>query len=236
MRSPEERQWLRRQIAVLALCAVALLLVFDNSRLDVVLELPFYDPALRDFPLRTHWFFANVMHHGLKMASYALGLVAIGFAIYAARGKVAWLPPRNAVLAACGMLLIPLLISSLKHVTNRHCPWDVVEFGGFAPYVGLLSANPEGITRGLCFPAGHAAAGLAWLVWAFALRSVSLRWSRLALALALGFGVVLGVGRMLQGAHFVSHTLWSIWFAWAICLALILALRVPVIPAVPPRA
>lgn len=225
-------RWAAGQAIGLGLAAAFLLAVFENTPLDVLIEQLFYDATLRDFPLRTHWFFSEVMHHGLKMASYALGVVAIGVCLFSTRGLVPWLPSRHALLAGCGMVLIPLVISSLKHVTNRHCPWDVIDFGGFAPYVSLFASNPPGITRGVCFPAGHAAAGLAWLVWAFALAGINRRWSRIALLAALAFGSVLGFGRMLQGAHFLSHTLWSIWFAWAICAALALVLRVPMRPVV----
>lgn len=223
-------RWTAYQMLGLALTAALLLAVFENTRLDVLLELPFYDAALHDFPLRTHWFFSGVMHHGLKMTSYALGVVALGGCLYALRGQIDWLPPRHALLAACGMLLVPLVISSLKHFTNRHCPWDVVDFGGFAPYVSLFSSNPPDIKPGACFPAGHSAAGLAWLAWAFALAGLDRRRSRLALVAALAFGIVLGFGRMLQGAHFLSHTLWSVWFAWAICTVLAFLLRVPMRP------
>lgn len=222
------RRWVQRQSLWLVIAAALLLAVFENTRLDVILELPFYDPALNDFPLRNHWLLSDVMHHGLKTASYVLGILSIAFCLYAMRGKVAWLPPRHAALVAVGMLLIPVLISSLKHVTNRHCPWDVLEFGGFAPYVGLFAPNPPGITRGLCFPAGHASAGLAWLVWGFALMGLNRRWSNVALLAGLSFGAILGFGRMLQGAHFLSHTLWSIWFAWGLCVLLVFVLRVPV--------
>lgn len=230
--APVDRRWLQRQALILLAGAAVLLAVFENTRLDVVLELPFYSAALHDFPLRTNGFFTDVMHHGLKMASYALGVVALGLCVFAMRGRVAWLPRRNAALAAAGMLLIPVVIAALKHVTNRHCPWDVVEFGGFAPYVGLFAPNPEGITRGVCFPAGHASAGLTWLIWAIALRGVNPRAARIAFFGALAFGTVLGFSRMLQGAHFLSHTLWSLWWAWAVCVALAAAFRLPRAPGV----
>lgn len=32
-------------------------------------------------------------------------------------------------------------------------------------------------------------------------------------------GVVYGVGQMLRGAHYPSHTMWTGWICWAVTLA-----------------
>ena len=85
-------------------------------------------------------------------------MVALGLCVFAMRGRGPGCRACNAALAAAGMLLIPVVIAALKHVTNRHCPWDVVEFGGFAPYVGLFAPNPRGLPVASAFSAGHASA------------------------------------------------------------------------------
>ena len=58
-----------------------------------------------------------------------------------------------------------------------------------------------------------------------ALRPAGLRAARGALAVGLLAGAVLGTARMLQGAHFLSHTLWTLWLAWAASVSLALAVR-----------
>ena len=45
------------------------------------------------------------------------------------------------------------------------------------------------------------------------------RLARYALGLALGLGTVMSLGRVMQGAHFLSHNLWTLLFDWTICLA-----------------
>lgn len=40
----------------------------------------------------------------------------------------------------------------------------------------------------------------------------------------------MGYGCMAQGAHFLSHVLWSAWLAWALSLALAALTRAPVRP------
>jgi membrane-associated PAP2 superfamily phosphatase len=228
------KRWLAQQIVYLLVSAAGLLSLFENTHLDIELERWFFDSQLHNFPLRHHWLLSAVMHHGLKSLSYALGLLSIVYCLHAWRGRVSWLPPRHAALAGLGMLLIPLSISLLKHLTNRHCPWDTLEFGGYAPYLWLFATPPSGMTQGQCFPAGHASAGLSWLAWGFALLGLQQRWARYVLLTSLSLGGLLGLGRMLQGAHFLSHTLWSIWFAWGICVMLTGLTGVQVVP--PPQS
>ena len=228
--SPADTQWLRRQALWMLVAALALLAVFENTLIDVRLEQYFFDPATRHFPWQEQWFFADLLHHGLKSLSLAFGVGALALCLYGIGGGIDWLPPRSAWLAASGMVLIPLLTAGLKEVTNRHCPWDVVDFGGYAPYVHLFAAPPADLMHGVCFPAGHASAGFTWIVWALALRAGKPRWATPALLASLVAGAIMGYGRMAQGAHFLSHVLWSAWLAWALSLALAALTRAPVRP------
>ena len=216
----QHRRWWVGQWLMLAGSALALLALFELTDVDRVLTRWFYDPATHAFPLRQHWFFDAVLHRGAKQASYVLVVACLWWCWRGWRGELAWLPRRNALLAALGMVLIPLTTTLLKHATNRYCPWDMTEFGGFAPYTGLLHALPPGLRPGQCFPAGHSSAGFLWLVWALALRPAGLRWARLGLAAGVLAGLALGGSRMAQGAHFLSHTIWTLWWAWALSLAL----------------
>lgn len=216
----EAKNWLQKQAILLLVSAALLLAVFETMPLDLSLQRLFYDPVLGDFPWRHNWLLADVLHTGARELLIVLGLAALGVALLGTRGRLAWLPRRNAWLAATGLLVIPLGISALKALTNRHCPWDVIDFGGYAPYVGLLAIPPDGINPGGCFPAGHASAGFTWLIWGVALRPYSRRLANGALLAGLLLGGLLGGVQMLRGAHFLSHTLWSAWFAWAVCIAL----------------
>ncbi|MDP2829758.1 MAG: phosphatase PAP2 family protein [Sulfuricellaceae bacterium] len=224
-----DQRWLLTQSAGLLLIACLLLGIFENTLLDVRLSQFFYDAGTHTFPWQHSWFFDSFMHHGLKSASFLLGFLALIACGFGWRGHLAWLPPHNALLAAAGIILIPLLTSTIKQLTNRHCPWDVVDFGGFAPYVSLFADTPGDIVRGVCFPAGHASAGFVWIILAVALRATKPRLANWTLICGLLAGMFLGLGRMAQGAHFLSHILWSGWFAWALSLALATVFRVPVV-------
>ena len=163
------RSWFLGHALVLLLGAGLLLVVFEFTELDPLLARPFYDPTKGDFPLRHHWFFAPVFYYGIKFAVVTGALLATAICLCAFTGRLSWLPPRNAALALLGMALIPATVALLKASTSRHCPWDIAEFGGFAPYLGLFARVPADIARGACFPAAHASTGFMWLAWGLAL-------------------------------------------------------------------
>ena len=140
-----------------------LLLVFEGTDLDREFARYFFDPDQAAFPLRKAWLLDAVLHHGAKQASFILVAASLFYCWQGWKNRLTWLPPRNALLAATGMLAIPLATSTLKLLTYRHCPWDIVDFGGFAPYLHLFEVPPPGIKAGQCLPAGHASAGFLWL-------------------------------------------------------------------------
>lgn len=219
------RKWLLSQYALLGLGALLLLWAFEGTDLDLQLAQRLFDPVLGSFPLRRSWFLEAVMHKAAKQATYVLVAASFYLCWQGWKGRLTWLPPRNALLAAIGMVAIPVATSSIKLLTARYCPWDIIDFGGYAPYLGLFEAAPSGIKAGQCFPAGHASTGFLWIVWAVALRPAGSRAARGALLVGLLAGGVLGTARMLQGAHFLSHTLWTLWLAWAVSVSLALAVR-----------
>ncbi len=127
------------------------------------------------------------------------------------------------------------LVAWVKSWSNMDCPWDLLRYGGERPYIGLMQLRPIGIGRGVCFPAGHASGGYAWLSLYFFLCMVRPRWRYWGLAAGAVLGLVFGISQQLRGAHFVSHDVWTAGICWATALALYLPLRTPT-PAVTPSA
>jgi membrane-associated PAP2 superfamily phosphatase len=122
------------------------------------------------------------------------------------------------------MTLSPLSVAFLNATSSRHCPWDIDEFGGSVAYSHLFERPPPGAPPGHCFPAGHASTGFALLAFYFTAYARRRQSARYALPLALFAGLVLGFGRVLQGAHFTSHVLWASVSCWAVMVALYMAL------------
>lgn len=224
---------MRASLAIAAGLLLSGLLVACASASDADLRLAdaMFDAHLHAFPWRHRWLTEMFGHHILRNVLVVLGIVLIVVSVWdaLAGGRSYFhLTPlarlRLRLLALCAFL-IPLAIAALKRASATHCPWDLVQYGGRQPYYGLFEHVPAWVESGHCMPSGHASAGL-WLM------GLAVFWlpqrPRTALAVALSmlaFGAMLGWLQQLRGAHFLSHTLWSMWVASAILTLLIVGSR-----------
>lgn len=206
--------------AIALLAGIFLTLIYSRTSWDQALIAPFYDAPAHAFPLRNHWFFDSFMHQGLKMA---LLLVPILCALLwlgswqderlaGQRRRLGWL-----VLAQA---LPPLLVSVFKQQSVHACPWDLAQYGGYAPYLQLFEALPAGFAPGRCLPGGHASAGYALLAFYFGTRDRWPRFANGALCAGLVLGTLMGLAQVVRGAHFLSHNLWTLWITWVTLLVL----------------
>lgn len=187
--------------------------VFSYTRLDRILIAPYYDMQSHSFPWRDDAFMQNVMHGGLKFIVVAAGVALLGgFLLTYIMPQ--WQRHRRTLLWMCGAMAgSTLLVSLLKHSSGMHCPWDLAEYGGYAP-VERLFEHMSAAAGGNCFPGGHAAGGFSLLAFYFGLRNVHARYARLGLIIALVMGMIMGWAQMIRGAHFLSHNIWSVWVVW----------------------
>lgn len=221
--------WLRRSGLALLVSAVLLAMLSQFGTLDLTLADLAFDPLARHFPWRGHWFAEVFMHRWVKAPLMAIGLATV----LVAASEALWRRPRLDASARLRLrtsatlaVFIPLSISLVKRLSDSHCPWSLERYGGSEPYLRLFNALPVGALRGGCFPAGHASSAL-WLaglcIWWLPRRP---RAAATVFAAGLALGFAMGWVQQLRGAHFLSHTLWSIWItsAW-VWLALSVALR-----------
>lgn len=147
-----------------------------------------------------------------------LGICVAWLTTYWRSGARQWRRPLGYL--ALSMLLSTALVAWVKSWSNMDCPWDLLRYGGDRPYIGLLALRPIGMPRAVCFPAGHASAGYAWLglYFFFLATRPRLRW--LGLAIGLSAGLTFGIGQQLRGAHFASHDLWTATICWMTALGL----------------
>ena len=211
-----------------ALVVAALLLVMERTGIDSVVSHWFFDPITGGFPLRYNRILEIVGHQWTKQLVIVMACCVIG--IYLMSFWLRELKPQRRLLLflSLALTLAPLAVVLLKAISFRHCPWSLLEYGGFAPHLSLFEAAPPGILLGHCFPSGHASTGFCLLAFYFA--GLTLGNRRLALAgLWGGFaaGLLLGMARVAQGAHFLSHNLWSGLVCWLVILALYVAIMDP---------
>jgi membrane-associated PAP2 superfamily phosphatase len=217
-----------RLLSGLALAALGIAWLGNRTDVDLVLANAMYDAERHAFPWRHTWLAETFGHFILKallVCTGALAMVAVTWDLL--RPFKHWsnaMRLRSRILA-CSALGVPLVTSLLKQASVSHCPWDLALYGGTEPYVRLFEALPSGALAGHCLPAGHASSAL-WLVaigvfWL----PYSPRKAFAASACGLAAGFVLGWLQQLRGAHFLTHTLWSMWIACAVVVAIISILQ-----------
>ena len=186
----------------------------------------FYDSLNGMFPLREDWFLQTVEHVGAKRAVVLLAVLVVA-AWVASHGMATLKALRPGLFFIfVGMALSVLSVSALKKSSSEHCPYDLPRYGAVVAEPAGPLATMQGATKpGRCWPSGHASAGFCLFAWYFA--ALRLQRRRLALYLLVAvivIGSCLSAGRVAQGAHFVSHCLWSAAVCWFVTLALYEAL------------
>lgn len=210
------RLWLGAPLALMIT-----LVLLEGTDVDRIISHWFFDAGSQTFPLRQAFLLDTVLHHWAKYAVILTSCIIM--AVFAFSFLVPILRPqrRGLLFLALAMTLAPLAVTSLKQFTDRPCPWDLTDFGGAVPYTRLFEAREQPHARGLCFPAGHAATGFTLLAFFFvAHRERHRTLARTALLAGTAAGLVLGIGRIAQGAHFMSHVLWSGLVCWVVMVGL----------------
>lgn len=206
-----------RTAAALLLSALAILWLGEFTAVDMLLARAAYDPVLREFPWRHAWLAETVGHGLLRDLCVAAGAMVIAVTLYDARFGLfgAWVRLRMRFLALCAVL-VPLSVSAAKQASSLSCPWDLRAFNGTQPYFRLLDSIPHGAHAGHCWPGGHAS-GFLWIL-GIVVFWLPHRPRHAAVVAVLVLAAGLGVGwiQQLRGAHFLSHTLWSMWIASAV--------------------
>lgn len=217
-----------RLAGVLAVSALAIWWLGHYTDLDLMMADAVFDPGSGTFPWKHAWLAETFNHVILK---WLLVLLAIGFIGLAAVDVVR---PRTSLgvlgrlqlrIVALSAILVPGVTSTLKQMSWSHCPWDLLRYGGDQPYVRLFGAFPAHAFPGQCLPAGHASSALWLLALAVFWLPARPTAARRAGLLAIGFGTAVAYLQQLRGAHFMTHTLWSIWIACAIVLGLLVSMQ-----------
>ncbi|MNZ33116.1 PAP2 superfamily protein [compost metagenome] len=198
---------------------MALLLTVEPVSLDLTLANWMYQPD-SGFIGRHSWFLENVLHDRAKQLIILLGVLALA----ASLAGLIYKPWRH-LSRPLGYLVLSMgiaasVVTPLKMLTAVQCPWDLTQFGGKETYSSLLSPRPPTDHPGRCWPGGHASSGFVLFALYFALRDRKPKLAHRAFWLAFGLGCLFSLSRMAQGAHFLSHNVWTALLDWLICLGL----------------
>ena len=195
------------------------LLMWDASGLDLVVMQGLANA--QGFALRDNWWLTELLHTRARQLA-GMVFLALMVMIWWPVGWFRTLTRWQRIEIVLGITLSLLAVSTLKHFSLTSCPWDLQDFGGKARYVSHWTWGTRDGGAGHCFPAGHASSALAFIAltlpWLFSGQPSLHRRGQWLLLLVLVLGLVFGLAQTLRGAHYPSHTLWSIWICWTVAL------------------
>lgn len=209
------------------------LFVFSVLWDTVGLDLPLMQliGSTQGFSWRSKVLLEGVLHDGLRKLALLFCLSLWGWAMVpehwlSKRRRDLWLP-RPERLAVVLLVAIALAaVNLVKYNSLTSCPWDLTLFGGQTRYVSHWSVGVSDGGPGHCFPGGHVSSAFAllplclpWLIppaGAVARRQeVGQRW----LVGIVLVGALAGLSQTVRGAHFPSHTLWTLILCSGVALA-----------------
>ncbi|MBX7229183.1 MAG: phosphatase PAP2 family protein [Burkholderiaceae bacterium] len=203
----------REQPLTFCLLFLSVIVLWEISGLDLVFA-EFFGNA-RGFRWRNYWVFENLLHEGGRFLSWMF-ILCLCAGVWWPFGILCRLNFSKRLQLAVTPLIAVSVINALKAISTTSCPWDLQIFGGAYQYVSHWVSWGIGWSgNGHCFPAGHASAGFAFLsgIYTFS------QWPRIAklwLLVVLITGFIFGFAQQIRGAHFMSHTLWSLWICWTV--------------------
>lgn len=196
----------------LACSAVFLWIVFDYTSLDLWISALYYDLDTQSWPLK---------NQPIVFAAYQLEkmiLFLFGGVLLFLFGLSFFIPAlkkyrRVFLFLLLCLSLVPLEVSGLKALFRKSRPEQIIYFGGALPENRLfefLWNNYDARN----WPGGHASGGAALLALYFPGHYKSTKWGYGAIVFSLLYWFIMGWTQIVRGQHFISHNLWSLWFAW----------------------
>jgi membrane-associated PAP2 superfamily phosphatase len=196
-------------------------LAWDFAGLDLPIMLRL--GTAEGFPLRDNWWLSTLLHDRLRLGAQLMFVVML---VWAAWPVKALALPRRERWLLVGLVLASLLaVNIIKSTSRTSCPWDLQLFGGQAVYVSHWVFGIGDGGGGRCFPGGHASSAFAFfalcLPWlnppAGSRRTRATGWAWLTLIMVVG--TIAGTTQSLRGAHYPSHSLWTLVICAGISLA-----------------
>jgi membrane-associated PAP2 superfamily phosphatase len=194
-------------ILVPLLTAASVMGAIDFSGADLAVQALFYIPGAGwAHGGEEPWVFLYRYGNIPAFALAAMALIAFVLSFFSKR----FLCDRRAgIFMVVYFALGPGLIVNtiFKDHWGRPRPAEIVQFGGtetFRPF--WLPGNPG---QGRSFPSGHAAVGFFIMAPFFILRRKAPGWAKRALAAGIFYGALMGLGRMIQGGHFLTDVIWA---------------------------
>lgn len=212
-----------KNIAASVILLIGAVLFFGLSGADIWVQSHFYNPLTHEWSVDTNnEVLKFIFYDGIKRLLIIIAVLMLFGSI--AVWKRSFFKPyrRGIVIVILSSVLVPVVVGSLKAVTNMPCPKNIEIFGGVYPHTCVWEKyNTEDchLEKQKCWPAGHASGGFALLALVFLFRSRKAKIAAATSAMLIGWSM--GTYKMVIGDHFLSHTVITMILAWLIILVIV---------------
>lgn len=130
--------------------------IFYGAGFDFVLASAIFELEGGQWRLTNHWLFSDVLHSGSRLLNNIILANLLGFWLYQ---QMSSKTSSERTIALTKLVLSLLLsfsvVALLKRVLPAECPWDLQQFSGNLPFIGVFADRPAGMHPTQCFPAGR---------------------------------------------------------------------------------
>lgn len=243
--TPATSRFLTAYVGLPLLMALVTFGMFDLGNLDTTFSNLFWDPGTGQFPLEHNHLFEKITHKWARIIpDWTAEGALIAFLLSFAWPVLQWCHASTLIQFTEVIKLAPMLrfayrhrrdtlfivlafaastgaIHYLKSHTSVYCPVETALYGGehlrmeWYRNFSLWSSPGEG----RCWPGGHASSAFSLFALYFVARRYGWWYSTLLLEGIIVLGMVYGTTRVLQGWHYMSHTLWAGITVWLVTFA-----------------
>jgi len=214
---------IKKQFTVTLFFLIIIFFIFELSNIDIFIQDFFYNSVTGS------WFLIHekgslldkIFYSGIKIVIIIFGITILFLYLYSFKKSVIFLKSyrEGLLIVWLSIILVPVIIGSLKAITNTPCPCHSKDYGGNYPYIKVIDTMPTKITKTFkCFPAGHASGGFALMSLFFLFKTRKNK--NIALSLAIFIGWNMGIYKMIIGDHYLSHTIITMLLSWLIILVI----------------
>jgi membrane-associated PAP2 superfamily phosphatase len=216
-----------KQILITTICLVVVIALFQFTELDIYIQSFFYDFDAKSWLInKNEPILKFFLYDGLKNLLLIIGGLILISLIFLKNHTLVKEYKKGLIIVLLSAIFVPLIIGSLKAISNTPCPCNIVHFNGTYPNLKVFDHYPKDFqqrSKIRCWPAGHASGGFALMALFFLFKTPINQRKGLVCGLVVGWSM--GTYKMLLGDHFLSHTIITMLMAWLIILLIVKSLE-----------
>ena len=218
---------LNKHILITAILLISVIAIFQFTDLDIFIQSFFYNFDTKnwlidkDEPILKFFFY-----DGIKNLLILFAVNILIFLIFLRKKELIQEYKKGLIIVLLSAIFVPIIIGSLKAISNTPCPCNILSFNGTYPDTKVFDSYPKDFiqtSKAKCWPAGHASGGFALMALFFLFKTPKNQKRALVVALVIAWSM--GLYKMLLGDHFLSHTIITMIMAWLIILIIVKSMQ-----------